>query len=145
MADKAEEINWEQQAKQFQAELDRVNPLLDAARSRIGELEAQAQLAAKEKADLEAKAAEREARYTDYCKRTDQALAEKAAAIVERDRTIEAMQQKLDIQAATIDAANAAISKLQTAVARKNAALAPCLKSVADQLTLLQAAIAAGE
>jgi chromosome segregation ATPase len=145
MADKADKINWEQQAKQFQAELDRVNPLLDAARARVGELEAQAQLAAKEKADLEAKAAEREARYTDYCTRTDQALADKAAAIVKQDRTIEAMQQKLDIQAATIDADNAAISKLQTAVAQKNAALAPCLKSVADQLTLLQAAIAAGE
>jgi chromosome segregation ATPase len=118
--------DWKQQAEQFRAELDRVNPQLDAANSRVRELEARLALAEKERSE--------------------------AVATVERQMETVSKLDKSNTQASQAAADHAGrakefaaeVSRLRGVLSMKSAALSECLRGVSDQLKRIQAAIDAG-
>lgn len=116
---------WEKQAGQYKAELDQLNPQLNVANARVCELEAK--LSAVE--TLKSLALEQAAAVKDNF---NACVADLQTAVRARDETAEALTT-----------ANAELKRLREAIAKKNAALAPCLAGVANQLSLIKTAIEA--
>lgn len=127
-------LDWEQQAKQFQAELDRVNPLLDVATARVGELTAKLELAETERNRLgqqvEAQAAE--------IARLKEAAAAQLAAHSEHLAETQGQLAKANTERSQLRNSN---TKLSTLCQQQRDGLAKALKVAGDFVAAIHAAL----
>lgn len=132
----SDEINWEQQAKQFQAELDRVNPLLDVAEARVGELTARLQLAEAERDQARQQAETQLAQLGQLKTHLDTQEAAHSATLAETQD----QRAKADAERGRLRNENARLSQL---CQRQREGLAQALKVAGDFVAAIHAALGA--
>lgn len=129
---------YERQIEQYQRELNALNPRLDAALARIGELESREELAARKQADL--------AREIEIAARLEQALREDLAGAQERaDKNAAACAasaQRIRELETEIAAGQTREASLRAGNARKLAALQACLGAASEFIGVVNQGLA---
>lgn len=132
---------WEMQARQFQRELDELNPKLNVAEARIRELEATLELARRDAAALATEAAAGINACEAERQRAEASLVAAVAEIENFKIALNAATESLHARVNEAVALKSEIDRLKSLCEKKDAGLQSCLAGVAEQLKTIQGAI----
>jgi len=135
---------WAQQHAQLKAELDALNPKLNVAEAQLKERDAALLRAERDKADLTARIEMASAKNADLTRAADAAARAASDKIASLTQTLGETQRKLSEANGYAESQAREIDRLSAALKRKNEALAPLVKGLADQHAAIAAALEAG-